>query len=471
MVVKGIKKYTRMMVKALLVLCGLSIGFWYHYKFAVDQYLNVDELSSIFYSQNNSYLDMLQRNVEATHPNLFYIFIKFLLGLSPSIDLRLIMWGIFLLSTFVVYKIYRRLKLSWFEAGMASIFWVFSVKILELTFMVRMYGLGVLIMLISLLLFLLYQQKNGFEKKIYLWLVLVTNVLGFFVVYGYVYIVIIEFIWLVYKKKRAKYFLLSELSFMCLYLLREILMRGGEIRGLLFWIEFVNLQTFFLFIVKILGIGIFHLLFTVVILFCLGILIYRSRKNDLGIMVNISVLMLVGSFLGAVIFLPYLFHEMQLFVLVIVFLIGVIGILVVFLRDKNKFYFGAFLYLVLLFSNIIQFNRKLEERRDNKYDEVMDTSFVFMEAEIKKYFLEEDYSFMYYYCGKLGEKMENLDECKSKGFLPISNYEMIKNFNGKFILRLPDYKVGLFDKYRGDYRNNIHCLEYDSYLSLYICNN
>ena len=465
------KKWYRSAIKILLILFGLVVGFWYHYKFAVNQYLNVDELSSIFYSQNNSYLDMLQRNVEATHPNLFYFFIKFLLELLPIVDLRVIMWGIFLLSTFVVYKIYRRLELNWFEAGMASIFWVFSAKILELTFMVRMYGLGVLIMLISLLFFLLYQQKKGLRKKIYLWLVLIINMVGFSVVFGYVCIVIIEFIWLAYRKKRAKYFLLIELLVMCLYLVEEILIRGGEIKGLLFWVETTNLQTFYLFVVKVLGIGVFHSLFIVIILFCLGGVIYRSRQKDLGMMVYISFLVLEGSFLGAVIFLPYMFHEMQLFAPVIVFLIGVIGILVVSLRDRNKFYFGAFLYLVLLLSNVVQFNRKLEDRRGNKYDEVMDTSFVFKEMNINKYFLEEDYSFMYYYCGRLGTKIENLAECKSKGFLPINNYEMIKNFNGKFILRLPDYKVGLFDKYRGDYRNNIHCLEYDSYLSLYICNN
>lgn len=174
------KSYLELIAKYLLIfLSALGVGL--HLFSAFYQPIWLDEIFTLFFS--NREIIQILKDIEATHPPLYYFLFKCLYSLSHSlIAMRTFHFLFFLISTWLVIAISKKVKFSTISTLFMVFLWTTSPHILYLSYQLRMYTLGLLIMLSGIFLSLNYLDRN---KPLHLLLLICTHIIGFLTVYGY----------------------------------------------------------------------------------------------------------------------------------------------------------------------------------------------------------------------------------------------------------------------------------------------
>ncbi|MBU4210709.1 hypothetical protein KKB16_02160 [Patescibacteria group bacterium] len=238
-------------VKYFLFL-GIIVGIGIHLWVAINQKIWVDEFYTVFFSRSLKVSELFDGYFEPIHPPFYYLLINFLSSFSSStIFLRLFQFFVFLFSLLIVYKIVGLLKFNSFLKLFFLNFWSLSPYVLRFTYQLRMYGLGILFCLLSLYLLLKYLETN---RELFLPGVLLFNVLGFGMVFGFVFFIWIEmvslFIFWVFlgiKKAKIPFFLFLCFSFFSFLGLLSLLVFGKSIEEYVSWVEipsFLDLGSF-----------------------------------------------------------------------------------------------------------------------------------------------------------------------------------------------------------------------------------
>jgi hypothetical protein len=187
-----------------LVLGGfIALGLGVHFRAAINQPWFGDEISSLWFANDHTIGELLTTQAEADHQNTFYLLVKIIFSVWPSTQgLRLVMLGIFGLTTVVVWQWIGLLATKPWQRGVGLAFWVWSAYVLRLSYLVRMYGLGLLWAALSLWLITRWVVKgNGRDR----WLSLLGDILGVLMVFGYWYLVGIKYfalLWWHWRQKR-----------------------------------------------------------------------------------------------------------------------------------------------------------------------------------------------------------------------------------------------------------------------------
>ncbi|OGV97375.1 hypothetical protein A2W24_06630 [Microgenomates group bacterium RBG_16_45_19] len=130
---------------------GVGLGLTIHLYAAIHQPFFGDEILSVFFANSYSLAQLLAHRLEPIHPNLYYLLVKILFGLGISdLGLRLAHFGLFGLSTWLVYRFFGFWSLNHHDRLLALIFWTWSAYLLRFSYLVRMYGLAIVCLLFSL---------------------------------------------------------------------------------------------------------------------------------------------------------------------------------------------------------------------------------------------------------------------------------------------------------------------------------
>lgn len=159
----------------LPALIATILGFYFHTQAVWYQQFFGDEIHSLFFLASHTWLELTSTPIEPVHPNGYYIFLKLWHTIIPSVlFLRWIQWIIFILSTifFVMNIIVLTNNKSAKKQIISTIIWstsffVSSAYLWHFQFQLRMYGLGILLILISLLLTL---KKKYWQASVIDWL-------------------------------------------------------------------------------------------------------------------------------------------------------------------------------------------------------------------------------------------------------------------------------------------------------------
>ncbi len=153
----------------------LAVSLFLHLHATWHQSLFGDEIHSLFFFQNNTYQELLSTPVEPIHPNTYYILLKTLYSLTPSVlALRLWMFGFFITSVYIVYLISKKIftPRSFSEVGLLPTAYATSAYLWHFSHQLRMYGLSMLTILLSLYLLL---KNKKYLSVIFDWLSIMTT--------------------------------------------------------------------------------------------------------------------------------------------------------------------------------------------------------------------------------------------------------------------------------------------------------
>lgn len=160
------------MAKKFKFICWLLfvLGLGWHLQAVWHQQLFGDEIHSLFFFQEHSWTSLLLTPVEPIHPNGYYLLIKLLYLITPSVmALRAWMLVIFVASCGALLKILQKVGLSNLVIAGALAIWSSSAYLWHFSFQLRMYGPAVLIILLSLLALL---NKKPWLSVFFDWLAL-----------------------------------------------------------------------------------------------------------------------------------------------------------------------------------------------------------------------------------------------------------------------------------------------------------
>jgi|GEM_PF-4674700 len=145
---------------APVVFLGLIVsGILLHLKSVWQQHLFGDEIHSLFFLAENSFSELLLKPVEPIHPNGSYLLLKTVYGIFPQVEaLRILMFGVFLLSCYGVWKILEKFFKGTTEKLIGLSLWVSSAYIWHFSYQLRMYGFAFLIGLFSILALLNHKK-------------------------------------------------------------------------------------------------------------------------------------------------------------------------------------------------------------------------------------------------------------------------------------------------------------------------
>lgn len=156
---------------SLLVLVTVLItGIFWHFQAIWHQALFGDEIHSLFFFSEHTFLSLITKPVEPIHPNGVYVLLKFLHSITPNVQyLRIWIFVLFLASCAVLWQIMREFsyKTKGQLAGLA--FWVSSAYLWHFSFQLRMYGPAFLLVLLS---FWLILKKKPWLSLLFDWLLL-----------------------------------------------------------------------------------------------------------------------------------------------------------------------------------------------------------------------------------------------------------------------------------------------------------
>ncbi len=164
----GVRK--NVTIEKIILWVAILSGFWWHLQAAWHQQLFGDEVHSLFFFANNSWISLLQRPVEPIHPNGYYLLLKFLYTLTPSVlALRFWMVGSFVASCWVLSRILKQLRFPSNMSLAIVALWSSSAYIWHFSFQLRMYGPAMTLLLLSLLTLM---QKKYWWSMVVDWLLL-----------------------------------------------------------------------------------------------------------------------------------------------------------------------------------------------------------------------------------------------------------------------------------------------------------
>lgn len=162
----------------IIFLC--LVPLFYHVQATWYQKLFNDEAHSLFYFHSYSWFQLFTTSIEPIHPNGFYLLLKFLYFLTPNVlALRTWMFVFFLGSTMLFYRLLQTLHIRGTSLWLGILLWTSSAYIWRFSYLLRMYGVGMFLVLFSLWLLL-----TSFTDKKRIWFSLIMDVLALSVVYG-----------------------------------------------------------------------------------------------------------------------------------------------------------------------------------------------------------------------------------------------------------------------------------------------
>ena len=173
MVTKKIKTSNQFWVTIdyLLFIIVIVSGIFWHFQATWHQAVFGDEIHSLFFFSEHSFLSLNIRAVEPIHPNGIYVLLKFLYSFTPSVlALRVWIFILFLASSVVFWQIMKvfSFKTNGKLAGLAL--WVSSAYLWHFSFQLRMYGPASLFVLLS---FWSILKKKPWLSLLFDWLLLV----------------------------------------------------------------------------------------------------------------------------------------------------------------------------------------------------------------------------------------------------------------------------------------------------------
>lgn len=448
----------------ILLLIGIFVGIGVHLWVAINQNFWGDELCSLFFSRSYLFKELLLGKPEPIHPFLYYWLIKVLFFFFPSvIFLRIIHFVFFLAILYVVYRIGLNLSLSRLSRILLLCLWSLSLYVLEFTFQLRMYGLGILLCLLSINYFYKYLVN---KHLFFLLIVFVINFFGFFVAYGFIYMVFVEtIILLVYclliKPRNFRsgiiFFVFQSLGFL-FYLtfiyntyfveindnyIAWVEVPSFSLFGLSFgaffgfdqYISFFQKMTEIINIDYLFGnlIGLFMFVLVAIVIFLLCFDDVFKRKMLLK--KNFSLFFFLTMFLSSMFvvmilwfysfaFSKHFFHIRQLFPVLTCFMFVFWFFVDRILR--RKFFFGLILLISFLSVNIFgtvrgylltseRFGAICTDCKKIRYQDV---------GLLPLHVLSGDFIFLFNYCGAVSYS-DAIEKCSSLGVLIVDKYDDI----------------------------------------------
>lgn len=306
----------------VLILIGIGI----HLIVGIQQPLFGDEIHSIFFANSYSYQELITKPIEVIHPNTYYLVIKFLINLGLSVTgLRVIQWAVFCLSLIPVYGIFRKLKLSENLALVGLVAWTWSSYLLRFSYMIRMYGLGMLLITLSIYM----AMNHKFISQ------LVIDFLGVNLVMGYWFFIPIKYATLFFKHKRESILALTFLALIAIPTYQNAVNARQSIStNYLYWVPIPQATDVLSMTTALLGLtstAYFEgyaptptsLPVTLLLLFCLlSIAIMYLKKTKVTFITKLAIASLCfysALFVISLVFNLQLFHIRQLFPVAIIF--------------------------------------------------------------------------------------------------------------------------------------------------------
>ena len=464
------------------ILTGLIFyGIWIHYNISVIQSYSLDELFGFFVVNKFSYANIIMNHVEATHPKGFYLLFKLLLDVFGEIqNVRLVFFGIFILSIVLIFFLFKK-RYGKLGGLVASVIWIYSFNLTDLSYVLRMYNFGIFCSVASVYLLFNFLEKDKLKIKKLVFL-LACNLIGFCFVYGFIYLVFVESLYLIFvyfkkiKQEKIWLYLVLEFLVMGVWLLIKNFFNKSEIENLLSWVDKANMMRLILYTLSFLGIDpqsfvySFEDLYLIVggiFLFCFFVYKFNVLKNKWLMLFFMSLSTYLLMFGFSIVFDKPFFHQDQFFALLTLSTICLIGLIndMLYLNDCNKI-FGLVILMLFLIFNYNKINKNLVKNVYRDYDESMNNIFDTLNYNYEAYFIRNDLPFIYYQCG-LGrnDDKERLKLCKKKtGFGVFDNFSGLKNLDGEYLVRVVSYRVDEFESL--DFLN---CKKYEDYYSFYLC--